>query len=337
MERTALDDAPLRPQKLAKPWEGLFSVHLTLYIAIVLLTALASYAFWARTRSIFACPASGYSADRYIAYCNGANYGDYEHGAFLYGLEPALDFASKADVLFLGNSRMQNAFSTPATSDWFSSAAAKYYLMGFSYGENMSFAEVLLRKMHPRASVYVINVDDFFNRTETPPAKTVLYDQRAPDRYRSKKFWQTIQERVCKSFAALCGSKAATYRSRETGAYDMKGESQKVVPVSFDESFDQTKVDQAISAANDFLNEFAQDKCVILTLVPSVETPVGEARAIAAALRLKLVMPEVAGSLETGDGSHLDRPSAERWSQAFYQAAGPEIRSCLEHQGAKRS
>lgn len=317
--------------------EGLFAAHLTLYISVILVAALASYAFWARTRSIFACPASGYSADRYIAYCNGANYGDYEHGAFLYGLEPALDFASRADVLFLGNSRMQNGFSTPATSHWFSSAAAKYYLMGFSYGENMSFAEVLLRKMHPRASVYVINVDDFFNRTETPPSKTVLYDQRAPGRYDSKKFWQAIQERVCKRFAALCGAKAVTYRSRETGAYDMEGEPRKVVPVSFDDSVDQAKIDRATAAASDFLKEFTQDKCVILTLAPYVETPVGEAKAIADRLGLKLVMPEVAGDLETGDGSHLDPASAERWSQAFYQAAGPEIRSCLERQGAKRS
>ena len=80
------------------------------------------------------------------------NYGDYEHGAFWFGLEPALDFASKADVLFLGNSRMQKAFSTTASADWFSAASAKYYLMGFSYGEHVSFAEMLLDKMHPQAS-----------------------------------------------------------------------------------------------------------------------------------------------------------------------------------------
>ena len=81
MERTALD-LPLTPQALAKPREGLFASHLTLYICVVLVAALASYAVWARTRSIFSCSASGYSADRYIAYCAGANYGDYEHGAF---------------------------------------------------------------------------------------------------------------------------------------------------------------------------------------------------------------------------------------------------------------
>ena len=69
-------------------------------------------------------------------------------------------------MLFLGNSRLQFAFSTSATADWFSAASARYYLLGFSYFENMIFAEPLLRKIRPRAKVYVINVDDFFDRTE---------------------------------------------------------------------------------------------------------------------------------------------------------------------------
>ena len=91
-----------------------------LYIGIVLLAALASYAFWLKTRSIFACQAPGYSADRYLAYCGGGNYADFEHGAFYFNLEPpALDYARDADVLVLGNSRLQVALSNDATADWF--------------------------------------------------------------------------------------------------------------------------------------------------------------------------------------------------------------------------
>ena len=82
MERTALD-VPLAPQTFAEPRERLFASHLTLYICVVLVSALASYAVWVRTRSIFSCPATGYSADRYLAYCAGANYGgaSMTHGA----------------------------------------------------------------------------------------------------------------------------------------------------------------------------------------------------------------------------------------------------------------
>ncbi len=111
----------------------LFTSRPTIYIGVIFAAILAAYAYEFRTQSIFSCTANGYSSDRYIAYCNVASYADYEHGAFQFGLEPSEeDFASKADVLFLGNSRLQVAFSTAATSDWLSAASARYHLLGFS-------------------------------------------------------------------------------------------------------------------------------------------------------------------------------------------------------------
>src|SRR5271156_6368391 len=141
----------LKPETSGNKRKSLLASTTTAYICIVLVAALGSYWHWVRTRSIFACTADGYTADRYIANCNATGYGDYEHGAFWFGLEPpAQDFARDADVLFLGNSRLQFAFSTSATADWFSAASARYYLLGFSYFENMIFTEPLLRKIGPR-------------------------------------------------------------------------------------------------------------------------------------------------------------------------------------------
>ena len=146
----------------------------------------------AEDRSIFACQAPGYSADRYLAYCGGGNYADFEHGAFFYNLEPpALDYARNADVLVLGNSRLQVALSNDATADWFKRAKASYYLLAFSYNEDMVFTEELLRRINPRASVYIINVDDFFERRETAAAKTILHDPDARSRYEWKRFCAT--------------------------------------------------------------------------------------------------------------------------------------------------
>jgi hypothetical protein len=335
MEKTALD-LPVTPQTLAKPRAGLFASNSTLYISIVLVATLAAYVMWVRERSIFACQADGYSADRYIAYCNGANYGDYEHGAFWFDLEHPLDFANKADVLFLGNSHLEKGFSTKATADWFSDASAKYYLMGFSYWENMTFAGALLRKMHPQASVYVINVDDFFERTETVPGKAVMDDPQGRSRYEGKQFWQHVQERVCNSFGRLCGRKGVIFRSRETGAYSSH-ELDAKIPISYDEAVSQDEVDRETAAAIDFLKQFTQGKCVILTQVPTVGTKIGDANAVAAALGMKLITPEIADGLQTVDGSHLDGPSAERWSQAFFEAAGPELRSCIDKHRAAAS
>ena len=339
MERTALD-LPVMPKTLAKPQEGLFASRWALYIGVVLLAVLASYAYWLKTRSIFACQAQGYSADRYLAYCGGGNYADFEHGAFYFNLEPpALENARDADVLVLGNSRLQVALSNDATADWFKNASAKYYLLAFSYNENMNFTEELLRRVNPRASVFIINVDDFFDRRETAAAKSILRDPDAQSRYQWKHFSQALHQRICGAFPALCGQRFVIFRSRETGAYYRIPHNEPVYPqnaVSYNPTVDQAAVSDSAARAIDFLKQFAKGKCVILTNTPYPETKMGEAAAIASGAGLPLVAPQLDG-LNTSDGYHLDRPSADRWARAFLEAAGPEIRSCLETHGATRS
>jgi hypothetical protein len=322
----------------ATTFKGPFMARPAIYASIILAAAFIACGYQIRTQTIFSCPASGYSADRFLAYCQGASYADYDHGAFQFDLEPAARaFARNADVLFLGNSRLQIAFSTTATADWFSAASARYYLMGFLYYENVVFAEELLRTIRPRARVFVINVDDFFGRLESPPVKTIFHDPEARRRYEAKRLWQRIHEPVCKAFVRLCGTKFAMFRSRETGAYQSEGIAlQKITPVTYDQSADQKVVDSNIAAAIDFLSHFAQGKCVILTDVPFIETNIGNADAIAKGVGAKLVTPGVLEGLQTYDGYHLDQPSAERWSKAFFLAAGSEIRSCLEEQGTVR-
>lgn len=337
MNETALG-VSLKPVASGKIWESIFVSRTTLYICIVLIAALASYGRWIRTRSIFACMADGYTADRYLANCNATGFADYEHGAFWFGLEPpAQTFARNADVLFLGNSRLQFAFSTSATADWFSAASARYYLLGFSYFENVIFVEPLLRKIRSRAMVYVINVDDFFERTESPPVKTILHDRAARTLYETKREWQSVHERVCEMVPAFCRHEATIFRSRETGAYSRSGHfsRESITPVSYDQGISEDVVKRDTEAAIDFVSRLpVPKKCVILTQTATVGTKIGNANAIAAALGNALVAPEIPG-LQTFDGSHLDRPSAERWSQAFFQAAGPRIRSCLdEHDGS---
>lgn len=339
MDQTALD-LPAASRPLAKPREGLLAGHLALYIGIVLLAALASYAYWLKTRSIFACQAPGYSADRYLAYCGGANYADFEHGAFYFNLEPpALDYARNADVLVLGNSRLQVALSNDATADWFRQAQARYYLMAFSYNEDMVFTDELLRKIKPRAGVYIVNVDDFFQRRETVFADEILHDPDTRGRYEWKRLSQSWHRPICGAFPRLCGRKFVIFRSRETGAYYRIPGPEPLVArnaASYDGTFDPSVVKDSTALAIDFLKEFAKGRCVILTNVPYPHTNMGEAEAIAAGVGLPLVAPRLDG-LYTTDGYHLDRTSADRWSRAFLAAAGPEIRSCLEKRRGARS
>ena len=305
-----------------------------LYVFIVLGLALAAYAYKLRTDGIFACWADGYASDRYLAYCHAKGYGDYEHGAFWFGLEPSTRSAvSDAEVLFLGSSRMQIALSTAATNRWFSSDHVRYFLLGFGYNGNVLFEGELLTKFGSHAKAYVISVDGFFNPHESQPVKMVMRDSSAWNHYEVKHVWQLLHETLCQGLSALCGKRYTIFRSRDTGAYRLSGLGEfKGQPVSYDRNVDRTTVEREAAEGKAFLSRLpVAPDCVILTVIPTEETGLGTASAIAKTLGMPLVVPEVA-ALHTFDGSHLDPESAERWSEAFLKASGPQIRRCLGKQ-----
>jgi len=299
----------------------------------VLAVALVAGAYSLREYSIFSCPASGYGSDGYLGYCGATSYGDYDHGAIWFGLEPAaVDAATNAQVLFLGNSRVQFGFSSKATADWFSSHSQSYYLLGFSHDENYTFEAPLVRKLRPRAKVYVLNIDLFFERSESGPGKTVMRDESAKTRYAEKRGWQRIHKELCATVKAVCGHEASYFRSRSSGAWLVAGGRFTSEPVSYDEVIDQNMLASYTTLGNEFLPGLSVDRaCTILTIVPTVKTGIGTAKAIASALGVNLVAPRLPG-LMTFDQSHLDPESAQRWSAAFLEEAAPQIRKCLSEE-----
>jgi hypothetical protein len=335
VSRTNLGRLSLR-MMLKRAEEGFSSVRSVLYILIILGAVAAGYVstLW---DGIFACQANGYAPDRFVAECSARAYGDYEHGAFWFGLEPtAVDAASRAQVLFLGDSRLQVGFNTAATTNWFAKAATRYYLLGFGWAENVAFVEKLLQKLKPQAKVFVVNVDDFFEKTETPPASLVMRDTGAQTRYEIKRLWQRPHRLICSNIPALCGTSYVVFRSKDTGGYeihgdhDAKGHWYRSAPVSYVRVVDYEKVASYIASGMDFISRSSVGrKCIIATIIPYPGTKIGTARAVATGLGLNFIAPELDG-LQTFDASHLDRTSAERWTAAFYAAAGPQIRKCLD-------
>jgi hypothetical protein len=310
---------------------GLFRTNKPiLYITVILIAAFGTFAYQLRVESIFACTADGYGSDRYLEYCQATGYGDYDHGAFWFGLEPpARDFVHSAQVLFLGNSRTQFAFSNGITADWFSSRAVPYYLLGFAYSEKYLFEQKLLDKLRPQAKVYVINIDKFFEPSETEPARLVMHDSGALRRYQNKRLWQLIHRPICSAVPGICGHEFAVFRIRETGFWVGSGGRFSGEPVSNDQVVDNALVEREVKSGREFLLRLpVKPECVILTLVPTVGAQSAAARAIAEALKSNFVAPTL-DALRTFDGSHLDHVSAERWSQAFFEATGPRIQECL--------
>lgn len=308
------------------------------YLMTLLAVVAGASAYSLRVHGIFGCQAAEYGTDRYLAYCNTQHYGDYDHGVFWFGLEPqAVAAAASADVLFIGNSRMQFGLSAPATDRGFKALGLRYYLLGFAHNGNYLFLGPLLDRLRPSASVYVVNVDLFFEQVETPPARAVMYDADARSRYEQRRNWQYVHAPACNHVPALCGHAIAFYRAPLTGAWTVTGRGFRGEPVSYHRVPDPRIVDAYVRRGRDFLASLpARKGCVILTTIPTVNTGMGTARAIAEALGLPLVAPEVPG-LDTFDGSHLDPRSAELWSKAFIEAAEPRIRECVENAAAVRA
>jgi hypothetical protein len=307
------------------------------YIALLVFALLAGYVVKQRTDGIFACSPDGYRAGRYLGYCNGASYGDYDHGAVWFGLQPDVrEKAAAAQVLFLGSSRMQFAFSTIVIDKWFEAHEASHYLLGFSHTENASFAAPLLAKLQPRARAYVINVDRFFSDEETGPGSEILHKPDILAHYRAKHRWQQLHRAICGRLPSLCGTEFAYYRNAATGHWVVRGGSwSNAAPVAEAPPSGEDRWPHYVDVARGFIDALPVPRdCVILTVVPYPATKLAEARAIAAGVGMPLVTVEV-DDLWTFDGSHLDKPSTERWSRAFLQVAGPTLERCVHPAGSE--
>ncbi len=330
MSATKVAQAELAGGSRRKRLTFAFATRTGIYSLLVLAVALGAGAYNLRIYGIFSCSASGYGQNSYLGYCGATGYGDYDHGAIWFGLEPAAVTAARnAEVLFLGNSRTVFGFSSRATDDWFSSHSETYYLLGFSHFENYTFEGPLLERIHPKAKVYVINIDSFFEKAETGPGETVMRNSSAESKYEDKRDWQRSHKAVCGRFAFLCGHNEAIFRSRATGAWSVTGGRFRSEAVSYNDTVDPKKLADYTVAGRAYLGHLSSDpSCTILTIIPAVNTDLATARAIASALGRPFVEPRLDG-LVTFDGYHLNRESAQRWSAAFLQQAEPEIQKCL--------
>ncbi len=300
---------------------------------VVVIVAVLAAGFFAQAASVLRCPAADLdSKDYYLIYCQARGYTDYDHGAFWYGIEPDIrESAAAAQVLFIGNSRVEHALSAPpSVSAWFAEHDISYYLMGFTYGENMQFFRPLLRRLHPRARAYVINLDDFFVPDETLPAQEILHSPDSYARYQLKRAWQPLHRMIC-SKTSICGDRYSMYRRRTTGQWVYLGprENADILPPT---RVRTDVVERAVPLARSFIGELGVPReCVVFIYVPTYNNDPATAQAIADALGYQLHSPRVQ-PLQTFDYNHLSPESAQRFADALVPEIGPDILRCLSNE-----
>lgn len=318
----------------AKPSDGQTTAPRTggwRYVLVLALMLLGAFAFHIKREGIFMCPGELYGDGFFLANCTAADYGEFDHGAFWFGVErEATANAARADALFLGNSRLQYGFSAPATAAFFEQANRSFYLLGFAYDESMAFTGPLLKRIEPSARAYVINVDGFFTDQASIPAREMMAPQGGLSVTLIKWAWQAPHRVICPLVPRVCEVAPTTYRRIDNGTWAFAGAAPyynipaEVVPL------DPAAVETARGHAEQFLAGLPVDRsCVFFVYVWTTRNERANAEALAQATGVQFSSPMIEG-LQVFDGSHLDTASAERFSRAVFADIGPNLQQCLE-------
>jgi hypothetical protein len=312
---------------------------LRLFIFFCLSSVLFMPVVW--TYNALPCNYNGYIPGYFLAYCSAAVFGDYEHGAYLLELEPeAVASLRQADVLILGNSRTQFGFSTQPVRDYFAERNTKHYVFGFGYVERSAFPLSVLSKVGTRAKLLLVNADPFFSQNLSVPAAEVTSRSfRNLVMWRVKRAFQSIHAPLCRRFPQICrpwAQQPSIFRSASTGEWSLGTFAPSEItgdnPVTGAKRLTLTpaQFDQAVLAANEFIDRLkVRRDCVVLTAIPaSINNAEDVARRLSETLNLPILLPTVDG-LATIDGSHVDAPSAYRWSSAFMLALDPIFTRCM--------
>jgi hypothetical protein len=281
------------------------------------------------------CWSNEYGPLYYLARCNDFNFGEYETGAIYYGLENGVSEGIRnAQVIFVGSSKLQQAFSTKATASYFAEQNIRFYVLGFAVQNSAGFVLPLLKDKRASPSLLVINADPFF--IADPRANYVLMGGlRTYWRLAKMMGLQRLQRAICPSFPSFCSPPYRTiYRSANTGQWRWQGSYYPEQSIAFNELMPDEFSDDAFEAAIKFGPRFLREikinrDCIVFTGVPNNEK---EAPAIASRLAQRLgthlILPKVE-PIFLLDDYHLNFDSAERWSAAFLSELTPILQRCL--------
>jgi len=253
----------------------------------------------------------------YLAFDGGPQLDDY---VLYYGLGPSIAHARAADMLILGNSRVQFAFPDDALRTFEATHGVTIFSLGFGYVEGYSLPLDIIRKFDLRPKLVLVNVDDFFVDHESEFARVV----RSSGRWGAvKTLWgANASARLLPVFTRVFPSFVTRYddayllRSSTTGAWLPVGWPHADVPYA--RTTFRGGIQRYLPPALRFRDEMRRrGTAIVLTCVPAADEWCASTFVwvLAARLGCSFVLPRVSG-LTLGDRSHLSTASAQRFAAA---------------------
>jgi hypothetical protein len=290
------------------------------------------------------CWSGGYRQNAWLAYCNSQRYGIYDIEAIWHRIEAdvAPDI-TRAQVLTLSDSHLQNALSLGGASEWLAAHRYSAYLLGLPMAES-GFADQLLRNFHPHPAVVIFDASPFFTGTPGVYERGIFADpQSSRQQVLQLKDFQSMHRRICDSLPWTCGHNFSYFRSRTDGHWIFPADARGIwigrrsVPNDDEHYPTWTAANELrplypryLQVARALVEKLGiPRRCVVMTNVPA-ETDLRDlSRYLADSLGTTVIEPDVPG-LSTFDHAHLTPDSARRWTQAFLAQLEPVLRSCVQ-------
>lgn len=312
-------------------------------VAIFLLTFLAALVaarLAMRVRAAAAAVGGGHplavtavispSPDDYLGYFRGsvdeyAIYDNFGHAA---------DALKKADVLFLGNSRVMFAFREREQLDhYFAARSLRYYVMAFPYGEQSALPEAVIRRYDLHPKWVIVNPDPFFGGKPSKVGAKVLADTRFDAfKFRLETVSAFQSQRLLHRIVPYLGTlwpqddqegEWIWYRSKQNGTIFLSGARGTPGPAvphgenAYGSLWEPGRVPGARSFKQDIERRGA--KLILMRIPPDSDV---SAVGFSKVLHVPLIAPTLPG-LRTLDGNHLDDPSAKRFDAEFLKELSP--------------
>ena len=255
-----------------------------------------------------------------------------------HGLGNSIENARRADILFVGDSRMPVGLREEVIVPAASALGLRVFSLACGHVERVPFALELIRKhdLRPKIVVAVGGSHIFRNLWSAPAEKAKRLTRwqawtawvEADARWRLQRWLHSWLPKI-DWFGHDLTAPWIMYRSSRTGWLLPVVEPSESYPVGVGPDFPSNA--SLLPVARALKQELdRRGALLVLSVVPYHDTRTGHLPFLSHELGVPMVLPSFDGVL-TADGSHLSRPSAASYAEAFWNQflALPEVRKKL--------
>jgi hypothetical protein len=256
-----------------------------------------------------------------------------DHDVLYHNFGKSIENAKKADILFLGNSRVQLGLDRDLLQSFAKRYRLNYFNMAFANIGSYEFPLMIIRKYNLRPRVIIVNAEDFTGNLDSDYLALYVISQGRLHSalllflrsaiYKDILVLHSYAPRWIREMSSATLKKhvynRVIYRSRVTGEWFRAPSSPMPIPITNkneSECKDRIK-GEAFANAKRLKEEISERGAqVVLTLVPHNHSCQKGAEQLAKHIGAPMIGVDWHG-LSTIDGSHLTKESSQRFTEEF--------------------